>query len=191
MNKITHAGNQKIVYEGKIFEVVKQPMNVGSKIIEFETVRRAPGTRIIIVKDNKILITKEYRTELNNYDYRLPGGKVFDTLKEYKNSLKNNTNMLESAITAAKKECLEETGLIVNNLELIKISKCGATIIWDMYYFLAKDFKDSKTGQTLEDGEIITVNWYSFEQAKQLCLNNKISEDRTLGVLLAFLEKNK
>ena len=191
MNKITHAGNQKIVYEGKIFEVVKQPMNVGSKIIEFEKVKRAPGTRIIIVKDNKILITKEYRTELNNYDYRLPGGKVFDTLKEYKNSLKNNTNMLESAITAAKKECLEETGLIVNNLELIKISKCGATIIWDMYYFLAKDFKESKTGQTLEDGEIITVNWYSFEQAKQLCIDNKISEDRTLGVLLAFLEKNK
>lgn len=191
MNKITPAGNEKIVYEGKMFEVVKQPMNVGSKSIEFETVRRAPGTRIIIIKDNKILITKEYRTELNDYDYRLPGGKVFDTRKEYNNSSKNNADILESAITAAKKECLEETGLIINNLDLLKISKCGATIEWDMYYFLAKDFQEHKEGQNLEDGEIITVNWYSFEEAKQLCLNNKISEDRTLGVLLAFLEKNK
>ncbi len=43
----------------------------------FETAVRSPGVRLIIVKDNQMLITKEFRGELDDYDYRLPGGKVF------------------------------------------------------------------------------------------------------------------
>jgi ADP-ribose pyrophosphatase len=189
MNKITPFGKEKIIYHGKIFEIVKKPMNVGTKVIEFEIARRSPGTRIIIYKNKKILITKEFRTELNNYDYRLPGGKVFDTLEEYKRCNKNK--ILAHAKKAAKKESLEETGLIIKNLELLKIAKSGATIEWDLYYFLVKDFIEHKSGQKLEDGEKISINWYSLDEVKKLCLSGKISEDRTLGVLLTFLEKNK
>ena len=188
MAKITPIGNERIAYEGKIFEVVKQDMDVGPKVVEFEIARRAPGTRIIIVKGNQILITKEYRTELNGYDYRLPGGKVFDALKDYKNVLKDNSDLLDSAVLAAKKECLEETGLTVNKLELFKISKAGATIEWDLYYFIARDFSLNEEGQQLEDGEIIKLKWRSFDEVRQLCIDGKISEDRTLGVLLMFLE---
>jgi hypothetical protein len=40
--------------------------------------------RIIIQnEEKKILLTKEFRYELDAYDWRLPGGKVVDTLDEY------------------------------------------------------------------------------------------------------------
>ncbi|MFH1398767.1 MAG: hypothetical protein ABIG95_01515 [Candidatus Woesearchaeota archaeon] len=81
--KLAKAGQEKKLYSGKIFEVLSQPMQAGSKTFDFEIVRRAPGIRLIILNDHKMLLTHEYRHELNGYDWRLPGGKVFDTLDEY------------------------------------------------------------------------------------------------------------
>ena len=59
---------ETILYQGKIFAIVQQ--NVGGK--SFEIARRSPGTRLLIPKDGRILLTKERRHEYNTYDYRLP-----------------------------------------------------------------------------------------------------------------------
>ena len=83
------------------------------------------------------------------------------------------------------KECYEEVGLRIKNPILLKISKAGATIVWDLYYFLIKDFVEDQ--QHLEDGEDITVDWYTMEEVKELCLNNKIQEDRSVAVILKYL----
>jgi 8-oxo-dGTP pyrophosphatase MutT (NUDIX family) len=72
----------------------------------FEIARRSPGVRLIICDKDKILLSKEFRKELKGYDYRLPGGKVFDTLKEYN---KNKKNIKKYTLVAAKNECEEET----------------------------------------------------------------------------------
>ncbi len=81
-------GPEKVVYKGRILEIVEQPMRLGDKKMTFEMARRAPGVRLIIADTSrqKILLTKEYRYEFEDYDYRLPGGKVVDTLEEF-NSL--------------------------------------------------------------------------------------------------------
>ncbi len=180
------SGNERIVFESKFFEIAVQPMKIGAKIVEFEFLRRSPGVRLLIIKDNKMLLNREFRSELNSYDYRLPGGKVFDTLKEYKNTLKKENDILKHAIKAAKKECEEETGLIVNKLYPLKTSHCGATVVWDLLYFVVDDFKDSAAGQKLEAGEVIENEWKTFEEVKNMCLNGKIKEDRSVGVLLQF-----
>ena len=90
MNKLQKDGPEEVVYKGKIFEVVKQPMKAGEKKMVFESARRSPGTRLLIVKNNQMLITKEFRSELDDFDYRLPGGKVFDTLDEYDKHLNDD-----------------------------------------------------------------------------------------------------
>lgn len=184
MNKLQKDGPEEIVYKGKIFEVVKQPMMAGDKKVVFEIARRSPGTRLIIVNDNRMLITKEFRTELNEYDYRLPGGKVFDTLDEYNQILLED--ILPFAIEAAKRECREETGLIVKNIKYFSTSKSGATVVWDLIYFIIDDFEENGIGQELETGEVIDVEWKSFEEIKKLCKEGKISEDRSVGVLFKF-----
>ncbi|MBI5466096.1 MAG: hypothetical protein HY974_02290 [Candidatus Kerfeldbacteria bacterium] len=73
-----------IVYQGKMFEVIRWEGKPG---VMFEAAVRAPGVRLIIEteKDGQkgLLMTKELRREAEGFDYRLPGGKVFDNLKEY------------------------------------------------------------------------------------------------------------
>lgn len=185
MNKLKPYGNETIVFKGEIFEIVKKPFKTGIKKKIIEVARRSPGTRLIILKENKMLLSKEFRVELNDYDHRLPGGKVFNCIEAYEKFLKTKKNILPLAIKAAKKECLEEVGIVAKNLKLFQTVKAGTNVEWDLFYFIVNDFKESN--QKLESGEVIYPEWKTFDEVKELCLNNKIKEDRTVGVLLKFL----
>jgi 8-oxo-dGTP pyrophosphatase MutT (NUDIX family) len=183
-------GPEKITYQGKIIEVVEKPVQMANgKTVIFESARRSPGTRIIIAKDGKVLLSKEFRTEINGYDYRLPGGKVFDTLEEYNAFLKTNGNIEEKARAAIVKEALEEVGIAVTTVELLGISKCGATVEWDLYYFLATDFSETERRDSGE-GEDITTTWVSIEEAKTMCLDGRMQEERSALMLLRYLSTN-
>lgn len=182
------SGEEIITYKGKILEIVHQIMQIGTKQIVFERARRSPGTRLLITSpDKKILLTKEHRVEAGGWDFRLPGGKVFDSLEEYKEAIKKGGNMLKKAQIAAKKEALEEAGVKVKNINHLSISKCGASVEWDLYYFEVKLETENLGKQKLEAGENIQVGWYSESEALKLALNRSISEDRSAAILMRYI----
>lgn len=158
------------------------------KCVKRTMVRRPPGIRALIINDkNEILLSREYRYELADWDFRLPGGKVFDSLEEYKSSLENDT-VMEHVIETVPKEVHEEVGLVVENPKLIKVSKDGASVIWDLYYFEIRNFEKASDGTQLEENEIVDgYKWYSFDKVIEMCRENKIHEDRTVGVLLTYI----
>lgn len=181
---------QKVVYQGKIIEVVEFSPD-GKRTFEFA--RRAPGSRTIVVSSaGKILLTKEYRHEVGGYDYRLPGGKVFDKLTEYNTFLAKEPDeqaILAVAEEGARKELLEEVGLTVQNLDFLYLSRCGATVEWDLYYFVVRVEDEGLSDQQLEEGEDISVEWLTSGQARKVALDgSKFGEDRSAAVLLRFLE---
>ncbi len=181
-------GSEEISFQGKIVEVVKQPMKIGNKKIVFEFARRSPGIRLLIVDRaaKKLLLTKEYRHELDDHDYRLPGGKVFDTLDEYNLFLVSGKDIIEPATKWAVVEAQEETGLAIKNPKHFYTSINGATVVWDLLYFEVEDWEEAE--QQLEHGEDISVEWVSFVAAKDYALK-QMSEDRSAAVLLRWLSK--
>ncbi len=133
---------EQIVYQGKIHEIVQQKMKTGEKEQVFEIARRSPGTRLIIVTpEKKLILTKEYRRESDSVDWRLPGGKVFDRLQEYNEFLKSGEDIVPLALEAAKKGVREEVEIEVKNISYFATSHCGATITWDLFYFLSQTSK--------------------------------------------------
>ncbi len=84
MAPVIPTGHENILAAGKMLELVQFEVDIAGKKKTFETARRAPGVRLIFERDGKILLSREYRREIASYDYRLPGGKVFDTLTEFK-----------------------------------------------------------------------------------------------------------
>ena len=112
---------------------------------------------------------------------------MFDSLKDYKKALDGGKDIMKYAVEAARKECLEETGVSARRVEHIHTARSGASVSWDMYYFLVDDFDEREDGQNLEDGEVIYPEWKTFGETKQLCLKGDVKEDRTVGVLLRFL----
>lgn len=198
-NKITVRGRKyygKILYQEGIFEFVSEEklykIKTEEKLIKRKFIRRPPGVRVILINKNKeILLSKEYRYELEKFDFRLPGGKVFDTLPDYKASLESDT-ILENAHKAAIKEVKEEVGIQISNPRIYTISKAGSSIVWDLYYFIANDFEIIPNGTELEENEIVEgYVWKSLDEVVKMCLDNEISEDRTVGVLLSYILKNR
>ncbi len=169
-------------------------INNQKKIIKRKMVRRPPGVRALILNKNdnqKILLSKEFRYELDKWDYRLPGGKVFDTLDLYKEAIARN-DVQKYVEESVAKEVLEEVGLIVKSQKLLKISHDGAGVIWDLFYYEIKDYEESLDGAHLEENEFVEgYVWKSFDEIIKMCIEQKINEERTVGVLLSYILKHK
>ncbi len=175
---------EKTVFTWKIIEVVHQLVKICNQEFVFEIAKRSPGVRLIIQDKGKILLTKEFRKELKWFDYRLPWGKVFNTLTEYN---KNKKNIKKFALAAAKHECEEETGLIPQDAILYYISKAWATIERDLYYYIVKKFKRHEKWQQLEAGEDIAVQRKTKKEILALIKKWEMREDRSVGVLMRYL----
>jgi hypothetical protein len=180
--------NDKVVYKGKILEIVERTIEKDGRAATYEIARRAPGIRLIIeTPDGKFILNKEKRHELEKIDYRLPGGKVFDRLEDYNAFLENNGDLKERAKEAAELEALQEVGIKVLNMEYMSTSHCGATVEWDLFYFVVKSYE--KVGQQLEEDEEIENIEVSREELKEYAMSGKIQEDRSVAVILKYLNK--
>lgn len=177
--------HETIAFSGRIGEIIHTEQPDGRV---FERYRRPRGTRIIIVSpDNKILITKEHRHESGGIDLRLPGGKVRDSVQEYHDLLTSGQDITDAAREAATKEAAEETGFKVQNLQLITKANAGATVEWDLYYFVTRDFEALKDGQQLEHGEDIQVEWMTPAEIREAIASGQMQEWRSVGVLLGLV----
>lgn len=189
MTNLPSTQNEEIIFQGKTIEVVRQNIKIGDKMIVREFARRSPGTRMIVVKDDQILLNKEFRIELQAWDYRLPGGKVFDSLVEYNTFLASGQDILPEATKGAVKEAKEECGITVSDIAHLATSVCGNTVVWDLFYFVVTGFTQNE-GQELEVGENIETVWFSLDEAKKLALTGQMSEDRSAAVLLRYLHQS-
>ena len=176
--------------KGKLFELVQSEQDDGRI---FEIARRAPGVRLIVEDEQQnLLLTREYRNELDGWDYRLPGGKVFDTLDEFEAFRASDDDILEAATAKAVAEGREEAGLNVESLELFTKSTLGATVEWDLYVFAVLQWHALETGQELEAGEkIVSDNWFTYDQVEKMIMNGEVREERIALTILRWMKRSR
>jgi 8-oxo-dGTP pyrophosphatase MutT (NUDIX family) len=186
-------GDERTLGRGRIFELVDQDYKIGSVTKRFETARRAPGVRVI-VRDSagRYLLIREYRVELNDYDLRLPGGKVEDHLDVWERRLTEVGDAKALACEAGRRELLEETGIeTVGDLQYVDVARCGATVKWDLYYFEARASGTSFDGSGQESGELIQPLWMTAEDMLTSLLDGNMKEHRSVGVLVPYIWRNE
>ncbi len=189
MVRIRQIGQNESKYQGNNFQIVHKRMLVDGKEKVFEEAHRAPGTRSIILSEDrkKILLTKEHRHQLGKVDIRLPGGKVFDSLAQYLEFMSTGVDIIPIAEMGARNEVLEETGYVVDEIKFLERTKCGGMTEWDLFYFLVTKAHLANEGQKLGAGEEITTEWVDVDEVIRLCLNGEIKEDRSTAVLIRFI----
>lgn len=192
--RVISNGSPIVVAEGRIGSIMHIPVLVdeGAGYVEknFEKFVRPPGTRIIAVKDGKMYLQHEARIEKNNVpDWRLPGGKVFDTFKEFAPYIGKEVP-LETILEAGQKELREEASFTTKNIRFFLKQDCGATVEWDLYYLVAEDLENhtSNTGRS-EGEDIRNGGWFSFAEVLKKCKTGEISEGRSVAALLRFISQ--
>lgn len=174
---------ERRVFSGKLGEVV-QTVQPGGRV--FERFRRPPGVRMVIVSAGKVLLTEEYRRETGHIDLRLPGGKVFDDKESFAAALRSG-RLYEAVEEAVAREALEEVGILVSHPKLLTVAQAGATVEWDLYYFMVREFTEAPGGPSPEEGEDIAPKWLGPEEIIAAVKDGRMSEWRSVGVLLGLV----
>lgn len=165
----------KRVFKGIIFDVYhwKQRMFDGS-YKTFEAMKRCDSIRVLATKGNKILLAEENQPNTKKI-YGFFGGRR-----------DNNENHLDGA----KRELLEETGLVSDDWRLVKIYSNEWKIEFDVYFFIARNCRKISAAN-LDSGEKIKVREVSFEQFLSLIKKNKLREGMiTSDIMQKMLNKN-
>jgi 8-oxo-dGTP pyrophosphatase MutT (NUDIX family) len=181
--------NIEIVYRGKMFEILRWEGKPG---VAFEAAVRAPGVRLLIETEKDgmkaLLMTKEIRREANGIDYRLPGGKVFDSLSELDAHRDSGQDIAPVAMKVAQREGKEEAGIDGGEFAPLGVSKAGASVEWDLHYYTVKNAVIGE--QDLEDGEQIQTAVLSAQEIFEKLSNGEVQEGRSAEKLWLWLTKN-
>lgn len=137
----------KRVFSGIIFNVYhwQQQLFDGS-YSTFEMIQRPNTLQIIPLYKGNILLTYEKQPD-RPYTYSMFGG------RQDKN---------ETPLKGAKREFLEESGMISNDWELFKIYEPSYKTDWKIYTYIARNC-ERVARQKLEPGEKITIKKYNFQ----------------------------
>ena len=122
----------------------------------FEMLKRPNTVEVIAVKDGKICLSHQSQPTKSDF-YSLFGGRGEEG---------------EEPLATAKRELLEESGLVSDNWQLYKTYYPLHKIDWSVYTYIAKDCHKVAEPE-LDPGERIEMREYSFDSFIDLVLSDQ------------------
>ncbi len=127
-----------------------------------------------VLDDGRILMVKQYRNTVDRMTLEIPAGK-----KETKEEL---------GVSCASRELEEETGYKSETLQwILNIRSLIAFTNELVEVFVALDLKSGV--QNLDEEEFIHVEAYEFSTLREMILDGRIEDGKTIAALLAYESK--
>jgi len=164
------------VFKGVLFDVYQwqQKMYDGSKKT-FEKIQRADTVTILpVTKEGKIVIGKQTQ----------PGTKSFYS------SFGGILEKGEDPLICAKRELMEETGMVAEKFILWESVQIIEKIDWAIYIFIAKNCK-TISKQNLDNGEKINLLYLNFEQFLKIIKREDYRDSEIALKIFRFMHDKK
>lgn len=163
------------VYKGKILNLevddVKLPDGTFSKR---EIVRHSGGAAVLYVKDNAVLLVKQFRYAYGKEIYEIPAGKL---------------NSGEDPESAAVRELEEETGFRAQVERYACVYPTpGYT---DEIIHIYRVVSAVRTCQNLDKGEFLNVEFIPLEKVIEMINSGEIADGKTLVAIYKYLAEQK
>ncbi len=135
-----------------------------------------PGAVVILpLLDNGcVVMIRNYRYTVEQELWELPAG---------------TRELSEEPIETARRELIEETGYEAGEMVLLMEFYTSPGILTErMYAYVARNL--TLVGQTLEDGEQITVETVEMNEVYQKLINRELIDGKTIAVLSTYFLMN-
>lgn len=171
MNFFEKQLKQKTIYNGKILTLNVDEVELpDGKISSREYIRHNGGAAVLLVKDGKVLLVKQFRYAYGKEIYEIPAGKL---------------DKGEDGAVAAARELEEETGFraqLVHALDLYPSPGYTDEVI---HIYFANNFEYA--GQKLDEGEFLNCEFIGLEDVLKMIESGEICDAKTVAAVYKYL----
>lgn len=161
--------DERVIFENQFVKLYSVKADFGSFTKEYFVTDWGQRVGILILRNESVLLVRQYRFLINQQSWEIPGGKVEDG---------------EALEDAAIRECLEETGLKCKNLQPLFSYHPGTDVLSNYtHLFYATEFEVSGSGDIQEIDNCV---WMPFSKCMEMIFSNQIVDALTVTALMSF-----
>lgn len=163
--------NSQTVFKGRIFsvEVDEVGLDNGEKSVR-ECVRHSGGAAVLLIKDGKILLVKQFRYLYGKEIYEIPAGKL---------------NGGEEPMAAAERELEEETGYRAQLVRLAEIYPTPGYTDEIIHIYFAESF--TFVGSNPDEGEFLNCEFVPVSEVLKMLESGEICDAKTAVAVYKYL----
>jgi 8-oxo-dGTP pyrophosphatase MutT (NUDIX family) len=139
---------------------------------DYYVVHFGPRVGVVVVRDGKILMVRQYRFLVNDLSWEIPGGKVDDG---------------ETPEMAAVRECYEETGATCHNLRKLVVYYPGLDNVQNRTTVLCTENVDLPSAFNSNETEVEEIAWVAVDECMKMIADERILDALTVTGILAYV----
>lgn len=143
---------------------------------EYDVVVFGPRAGVVAIRDDKVLMTKQYRFLPNAWAWEIPGGRV---------------DLGEPPEQAAQRECLEETGVYCRDSQPLLAYYPGLDNVDNQTsLFISRSTEQTRPFVPCE-AEVLEIAWISTDDVLAKIAEGEIVDAFTLIAILSYVHSTK
>lgn len=175
----SNVSSSEVVFSGMIWDVKRETFDFADQQLTREFVAHPGAVAVVAINEfDQVLMIRQYRHPVSEFLWEIPAG-LLDVPSE-------------TALEAAKRELLEETGYLANEIEpMIDFFTTPGGNSEQIKIFLASglQFEGRPIEQEGEERELV-VEWVAFDEALESVLSSEIkSPSAQVGLMALALRR--
>jgi len=177
--------SSRVSYRGPVFSVTTDEVEEPGGVRARRDVIRHSGSIVVLAVDDaaktastaepRVLLERQYRHAAQSMMWELPAGRIDDG---------------ETALTAAKRELLEETGYMARQWKRVLHFYVSPGFLDEtMTIYLARGLAAGEAQP--EPDERIAVKFFTLSEAKSMALHGRIRDAKTISGILWLAEMTR
>ena len=161
------------IYQGEALTLTKNDVIIKNTHFQKDFVRYPNGVAILVLKDDQVLLVKQYRAVIDRYTLEIPAGKA---------------KINEDLYACGLRELEEETGFTSTCLHpLCNIVSTPGFCDESIQLYWTKDILPVSSPLAMDEDEDINLVWMPLKEAYQRILDQKIHDAKTIVAIQAAL----
>lgn len=170
MNDVKFTPKQ-ITYQTRFFQIYHSRADFGPFSKDYYVVNFGPRGGIVAVRDDSVLLVRQYRYLVNSLSWELPGGTIESD---------------EPAEKGAARECLEETGVMCRNLKPLVVYFPGLDNVDNRTAIWHTEDIEITSSFVSNDAEVREVAWIPLRRCIDMVFSGEILDAMSVTGLLAY-----
>jgi len=167
-----HIGPRVVVYENPYQQVYKLRLDFGNFAKEVFVTDYGHRVGVIVEGPEGILLARQYRHLIDRVSWEIPGGKV---------------DVGEGLEEAARRECVEETGVLCQELKPLLIFHPGLDTLYNpSHLFFTRKFEEKVDREAIHSNEVCGREWVPLDKCISMIWSQAIVDSLSMIALLSY-----